>query len=431
MNLRPSILYLFPFLMVLSACDIFQTKETMPGKRETVFDTFYMQDTGTRNQAATLPSTAPVVNQNWAVPGGSLSHTLPALKLGTELQKAWAMRIGQGNSAEQRLVSNLIIAEKTIYGMDARGRVSALDLGTGRLLWSHATSPETREDETLGGGIAYANRTLFVTTSFGEVLALSAKDGGVQWKQHVLTPIRIAPTVQGNRLFIVNISNELIALHAHNGERVWSHSGLPESTGLLGGGVPAISDNMIVTPYSSGEVYALRTENGYPVWTDTFPPRMTLDSLSSITHIRARPVIFDQVAYIISHGGYTAAIDLNTGIRLWQKEISGIRTPAVYGNYLFLVTNHRELVCLNRHTGQTVWTINLPEQSEKVIWSGPVLANSTLILTGSNGYIRFHDAQSGKFVKDIHVAEPMSLSPVVIDSTLLVLTDHGNIIAYR
>jgi outer membrane protein assembly factor BamB len=234
-------------------------------------------------------------------------------------------------------------------------------------------------------------------------------------------------------VFVVAISNELHALNSQTGEALWTHAGLPEATGLLGGGVPAIENNIIVVPYSSGELYALRTENGYPVWTDTLSPTLAADSLSSISHIRARPIISQGVLYAVSHGGRMAAIDVNSGIRLWQKDISSIRTPAIIGNYLYLISINNELVCLNKQNGEIVWTVNLPmaENSQKVNWAGPVATSSGLLITGSNGAIGFYSPKNGLKVHEVATGQAFSLSPVVVDRKIYTLNDSADITAWH
>lgn len=372
--------------------------------------------------------------KEWPVQGGRTDHALPPLILNTALKQAWKTNIGAGVNEQKKLTSNLIVAANKIFAMDSRGKVSALNKVDGHPIWTISTSPDDREDDTLGGGIAYENGVIFVTTSFGEVIALNAADGKQLWKQtSVMTPMRVAPTVKDGRVFVLTIGNELAALNAKSGEVLWNHTGLPESTSLLGGATPAIADNLIVIPYSSGEVYALRVENGYPVWTDSLSPSQSFDSLSSIAHIRARPVISNGTVYIVSHGGRMVAIELNTGIRIWQKEIGGIRTPAIFGNYLFVLTTTQEMLCLDRTSGETLWSNNLPQldNTTPIYWAGPVLAGGSLVVTGSNGEIRFLSPRDGKLKHQLNLSEGLPLSPVIVDGTLYSQSNNGSIHAWR
>src|SRR3546814_14206991 len=58
-------------------------------------------------------------------------------------------------------------------------------------------------------------------------------------------PRRAAPTVAGGRVFVVSIDNQLTALNAETGEKLWSHTGFSEPAGLLGGASPAVEGDIV------------------------------------------------------------------------------------------------------------------------------------------------------------------------------------------
>lgn len=417
----------------LSGCDMFDSKTPLSGKRETLFSTDRSLKVESSIQVASVELTPSTTNTGWTVAGGTPNHVLPILAAPAAPKELWKSNIGSGNSTEKRLISNLILAENTIFGMDTNGYVTALNKQTGAQIWSTNTSPEDRHGDALGGGIAYAEDKIFVTTSFGDILALEAKTGKQLWRQSILTPMRIAPTVVEGRVFAVTINNELQALNSKTGEVLWTHSGLPEATGLLGGGVPAVENNIVIVPYSSGELYALRVENGYPVWTDTLSSTISADSLSSISHIRARPLVYQGVLYAISHGGRMAAIDVNSGIRLWQKDISSVRTPALVGNYLYLISINNELVCLDRQSGDIIWTVSLPmtDSNNKITWAGPVMTSQGLLIVGSNGAMDFYSPKNGKKGHSLETGQKFSLSPIVVDKKIYTLNDSADVTAWH
>lgn len=127
------------------------------------------------------------------------------------------------------------------------------------------------------------------------------------------------------------------------------------------------------------------------------------------------------------------ALDVKSGNRLWQRELGAIRSPAVVGDSLFLVSNDTDLVCVKKSTGQIHWATSLPKlDSEKqpILWAGPIVAGDALILTGSNGQVLFASPQNGKILKTLTMEAGSSLSPIVADGALYVLTDRADIIKY-
>jgi hypothetical protein len=52
-------------------------------------------------------------------------------------------------------------------------------------------------------------------------------------------------------------------------------------------------------------------------------------------------------------------------------------------------------------------------------------------VTGSNGALIFVDPKTGRFQSQTSIGAPVSLSPVVANSTLYILDDRGRLTAFR
>lgn len=431
-SVAPVYLSILTCAAALASCDTFSSKPPLEGKRESIFVQESAIKSETASSKASLSLKNSVKNKNWNVPGGSLSHALDNLELAPNLKKLWSTSIGNGSNSSKRLLANLIIDTGTIFAIDSHGIVRALAFKNGDTLWSTNTSPQGMDSDTLGGGICADDSYIFVATSFGDVIALDKKSGNELWKTSLQTPFRIAPTTHNGQVIVVNVANEAYALDAKSGEVNWEHIGLPEATGLLGGGVPAIHDGKVIIPYSTGEVYALSESSGQVQWVEALNPATVFDPLSSISHIRARPVIYQGKVFAISHGGRMAAFDLATGNRIWQKDIGGLRTPAIVDGYLFMISNDNDLLCLESSTGKVVWAqaLKTPAGEEKIAWAGPVMASGKLVLTNSQGQITFFNPIDGKELSTIQQGNKTTLSPVIVDGKLLILSDDGTVTIY-
>jgi len=126
---------------------------------------------------------AQVNHDAWTHRGGSVSHKLTHPALGAGLDPIWTANIGQGNARKARITADPIVAGGRIFTMDSGSRVTAT--GTdGNSLWSRALIPSTeRGDEASGGGLAYGDGIVIATTGFGELFALDATSGEIQWRQ--------------------------------------------------------------------------------------------------------------------------------------------------------------------------------------------------------------------------------------------------------
>src|SRR5205823_6864650 len=130
------------------------------------------------------------------------------------------------------------------------------------------------------------NDRLYVATGYAQVLALDPADGKVIWRQNVASPIHTPPTVADGRVFAVTVDNELNALAVADGKRLWSHNGIPETAGLLGGASPAVEGEVVVAAYSSGELFALRVENGRSIWSENLASARAANAVAGLADIR-------------------------------------------------------------------------------------------------------------------------------------------------
>jgi outer membrane protein assembly factor BamB len=275
-----------------------------------------------------------------------------------------------------------------------------------------------------------------VATGYAEVLALDPADGKVIWRKNVAAPVHSPPTVADGRIFAVTVDNELNALSAEDGRRLWSHNGIPESAGLLGGASPAVDGEVVIAPYSSGELFALRVENGRVVWSDSLAASRSANAVAGLADIRGRPVIDRAKVFAVSHSGRMAAIDLRSGERVWEQQVASSHSPWVVGDHVFVLANDNQLVCLTRGEGKVRWASQLRRyenekaKSDPIVWAGPVLGGNRLIVLSSLGEAVSVSPYTGELVGQQAMAAGY-LGPVIADNALYLLSDDANLSAYR
>lgn len=418
-------------LLSLTACD--SKKIPITGTRVPVvsYENMVKPDAEVKDTKVLLPLTE--MGREWHQEGGEPDHFMAHASLKDMPIQAWDVSIGSGNGSG-RLLSTPIVAKGIVYTLDTEGNVTATDASNGLPLWGASIAPENRSGPIIGGGLAFGDDKVYVTSPYAEVLALDAKKGNILWRYTVQSPVRAAPTYSNGRLYVLTISNQLEVLDASKGTQLWEHAGITETAGLLGTASPAVSKGIVIVTYSSGEIFALKADNGQQLWSETLSSTRRPDSLSAISHIRALPVIDQNKVFIIGHNQKMAAYDLLRGDRVWERSIGGTRTPAVVGDYIFMLNSHNELICLTKDYGQVVWVQKLPFDQEtptKVLWQGPVVAGNKLYLVNTTGGLATFDPGTGRKLSERPLNAPVSISPIIAHETLYVLTDEGRLIALR
>ncbi|WP_066591370.1 outer membrane protein assembly factor BamB family protein [Sphingomonas pruni] len=382
---------------------------------------------------------APVVNTEWAQPGGNPEKSMGHLALGANVSRIWTVSIPAGSNRE-RLAASPVIGDGKMYAVDVNGALHAFDANSGASLWTvPIAKAEKSKAARFGGGATYDGGRVYATDGLGDIVAFDAKTGSEIWRAKPGPPLRGSPTVVGDQLYTLSQDNQLYALSTANGQQVWSASGSLETQGVFGVAAPAVAHQTVVAGFSSGELNAYRVENGRAIWGDALSRTSISTSVSSLADIDADPVIDDTNVYALGQGGRLVAANLATGQRLWEQNFAGISTPWLAGEWLFVVTDESKLYCLQRSTGKIRWISQLrafqvekkKKKKNPLTWYGPVLAGNRLVLVNSLGDMVFASPSDGTVGQTIPGKDGFSLGPVVANNTLYVLDGRGRISAYR
>ncbi|MFP6735815.1 MAG: PQQ-binding-like beta-propeller repeat protein [Rhodospirillales bacterium] len=426
--------------LALAGCDTFlgsPEKPPLPGERISILlhQQTLSPDANVEGRKIQLP--APQANESWPQAGGFTNHAMHHLQIGQDLKRVWTISVGEGNTDSEKITSQPIVGGGMVFVIDSESQLGAFDAKTGDDVWQVELPPEEEDDGFFGGGLAYEAGRVFATTGFGEVIALEAKTGKILWRRGLSAPMRSAPTVRDNRVYALTATNKLFALDGDTGETIWSHSGIEEATNLLGGGSPAVDAGVIVVPYSSGEIFALRIENGQELWSDSLSDARRVQGAISISAIRGRPIIDRGLVFAVSNSGLLVAINLRTGRRLWDRSVGSIESPWIAGDYLYVLSDDSELIAFDRRNGQINWVTGMPQWEDpedkdgRIDWTGPILASDRLILANTLGKAYSVSPYTGHILGKVDVPDGVSITPIVAQKTLYILTDDAELVAYR
>ena len=427
--------------LITSGCDTVgdfftEEEEILPGKREPVLADRKQLESKFDFVKIRVYLPKPQKNIDWPQPGGTETHFMPHLLANADLKQIWERDIGTAGGDNEVLLTPPVVAEKKVFTIDVENLVSAFDSSNGKDLWE--TEIENKEEDiNLSGGISFYKGKLFVTTGFAQIYSLDSKTGNIIWQNDVSAPIRSSPLIYDDKVIAITIDNQVFAFNYKDGKKIWSQRGLLENTSVLGGATAAAYDGIILVPFSSGEIQALKASTGTILWSDTLFSKGGLDPVSSISDIKAHPVIYNNQAVVVGHGGLMTLLDLYTGARIWGKEIGGIQTPWVTKQFIFVITTDHQMLCLTRDDGILVWAKKLPmyedpeDAIDQIVWNGPLLVHDRLLITGSDGSILSISPYTGEFLGKIDLDDPINISPIIADGFVYILTDGAELIAFK
>ena len=377
------------------------------------------------------------VNADWSQAGGTASKSYGHLAMGNAPAELWSAQIA-GSNKKRRLAAAPVVGGGTLFVVDTGALVRALDANTGAQKWAYKMPAEGKaESSVFGGGVSYSSGRAYATNGVGDVVALDAATGAVLWSVKPSGPLRGAPTIAFNTIYVMTQDNQIYALNAADGTTQWSKGGSIGQTGLFGVAAPAAGQGSIIAGYSSGELAAYRYENGRELWLDALARTNISTEVGALTDVDADPIIDSGRVYALGQGGRMAAYELITGQRIWELNLAGVSTPAVAGEWIFTLTDDARLLAIARSTGKVRWLTQLDEwknpksKKERIFWTGPVLAGNRLWVASSRGQVLTVDVLTGTTTLFRELKTPISLAPIVANQTLYILDDKGTIHAFR
>ncbi len=426
--------WMFIALAALSACGANNT--ILPGERSSIRpqETVIVQ-----NVAAAINLGTAINNANWPQKSFSASNSIPHLALSPTPNLRWSVNVGRGNSDRSRITSEPVVAAGVVYTLDAASVVRANSASDGALIWSAELLPllDNAGVEGFGGGIAFENDRLFVGTGFGEMLALSAGNGAVQWRFEFDAPIRSAPTVADGRVFFVTRDDVAQALSASTGELLWSIPGPQSSSAtILGGASPAVNGTLVVFPFSSGRVIGVAT-NGTGRWQADVNTTRLSTTRGIIGEITSDPVIAGGRIYLANQGGQTVSLSIGNGAQNWTVAEGSLSAGAAIGGSLFIVTDRARLMRINATTGAVLWAVQLPEYANAnkrrgfIVHHGPVVVGGQVFVAGSDGQLRAFDPASGAATYSTTIPGGAASGPVVAGGVMYIQSQNGQLHAFQ
>lgn len=405
----------------------------------------------------------PYVNTDWPQTGGNVQHVVQHTGAAGPLDRAWSIDIGEGSGRKGRIIAPPVIAGGTIFTVDANYKVSAFNEASGDKLWSFKVEAVKREStrvgktsfidrirdpltfadsdgsdkEGVGGGLAFANGTVYVASGLGKMVALNAETGEVVWARQTRVPLNSVPTVDNGRVFVISDDNELFALNSNTGEVLWSYQGIIETASMMTSPAPAVIDDVVIAPFSSGELIALRVQNGGVLWQDSLSSTARLTPLASLNDISGGPAVADGYVVATAQSGVMTAFDLRTGQRVWSQPAGSLSIPLIAGDVVFTATTTGQIAALSKLDGTVLWIQQLEnfknekKRKARTVWTGPLLAGNRLIVASSEGDVTVLDPRSGSVVKEMNVKSAVFVPPVIANETVYILTDEAKLVAFK
>ena len=350
---------------------------------------------------------------------------LTDIQTSLDVSEIWDRDTGGGTGKQYLMIRPYIDGDR-IFITDTNRKVTALNAANGRNTWSSNLNLGgglfNRGDKvTITSGPGYGDNTVYVGTSDGHVVALDAATGEQQWVSKLSSVIMSPPQKSGDVVIVKTLDAKLFGLSASNGRRLWSY----EETASA----PIITQGIVLIGFDGGSLSALELSSGRLMWEVKVAIPRGRTELERLVDIDANPIVVGSIVYAITFQGELAAIAIDSGRVLWNREISSHTGFSVDGDYLYVTDDKSIIWSFDRFNGGSVWKQDSLLNRQV---TGPAVLGNYLVVGDFEGYVHWLDKNTGAFVARQRIARDRIIAtPVTSGETVYVFASNGELAALR
>ncbi len=307
---------------------------------------------------------------------------------------------------------NLPHSSGTLYTM-AAGTVTALDAGSGDLLWETSTGHNV--EDTMSPILA--NGRLFYGENEGnQAVGFSISDQSVDWTYKTGYSVRSGAAYKDGTVFMGSDDGSMYAYGATDGSVQWNTGG-----GELRA-APTVAGSTVYIPEWSGTVYARSTGDGSQQWSQGLG-----DSIE-----QSKPYVDSSRVYIGALDGNLYALDRSTGSIDWTFDTGGgVKSSPTKSNGMIVVGG-------GGGTIYSVWATNgtkaweYQTSSTGSINAHPAIANATVYIGSPSGMFYGLDLATGEKTCEYNTGTgSIRTKPTVVGDAVYIGTTSNQVFSFE
>ena len=291
------------------------------------------------------------------------------------------------------------------------------------LITSLASGCALRSEPVGWSGVACSDSNIFVASIEGRLFGLNKSDGKPLWQSYQIqssnngVAVYSTPTVYQDLVYVAGYDGRVYTVSIESGYRGLVFPDKDNLKPIIGG--LSISDGKVFFGCNDGNVYCLNADELRKEW-----------EFQTGDKVWSTPVISEDTVFISSFDHNIYALDATDGTEKWHFEADGafVSTPIIYNDTLYVGCFDRHVYAIDAENGALKWRSEV--EADKWFWSQIAAHNDVIYAPNLDGKIYILNADSGYEEADpVELDSPISSSPVVVGSDIIVASQQGNVYA--
>jgi len=345
------------------------------------------------------------------------------------LETCWSVPLdGAIKSSTAVLADDRIVVAPYDLDADPVGRLQVFDLATGQPLWTR------RIGDGFFGTPVVRDDLIFAQSITGQIYCFQLENGYIRWQRDL--GLRAGRCCTGrvvieDNLVLVGDCTYFAALERTSGIELWAWPEIRAGGAFYTAGT-AVGNGVVLVgnAYDDRGVIALQVETGKFLW-----------SSGDRRHTRRSHCVFDEYFYF--SGPYDLiCLDPATGQAIWMTPCDpwSYSEPLVCGEKVFIAGSQGNLQAFDRQTGRPLWRTKLGQPILPLLYNAtepagqlaaPVACGEHLLLASNDGNLYALEAETGRIAWRHDFGIPLTSTPVVHDTYLLITTPDATLWKFK
>ncbi len=347
---------------------------------------------------------------------------LVEIKNAISIDKLWSVDTGEG-SGEQLLRLTPVVAGERVYTATRDGHLLAYRLQDGELLWDIDSGQQITAGPGVGDGYVLAG------TRNAEVIAFRGDDGKQVWSASLSSEVLSVPEINQGLAIIRTSDGRVTALNLEDGKKLWDFYRAEPSLTLRGTSKPLMTSDSVISGFDNGQLVSISLADGRQQWRRKVAVARGRTELERLVDLDADPVVHDGIIYAAAFQVNVAAIRLQDGRLIWQREMSSHAGLGVSGSQLYVTDDSSQIWALHVRNGASLWR---QDKLQYRSLTAPVVFSDYIVVGDFEGYLHWLRQDDGKIVARMRAdTNGFLVKPVVSGDMLISLGKGGELTAFR
>jgi len=321
----------------------------------------------------------------------------------------------------------IIFSNNNVIFFDTKGSILKFD-NSSKLIWKKNYYSKT--EKKIKPILFFANNkdTLVVVDSISKFYAMDINTGKLLWSKNNSAHFNSQVKVSKDKFLAIDSKNVLRCYSIKDGSEIWkmkTEKALIKSTKKLS---LLIVDNIVYFNNSTGDITAVDIDNGELLW---LTPTQSSEVYGQSFFTKSSILVADNNSIFLSNNknGFFS-LDIKTGILNWKQNVNSTLTPTLVDNLIFTITMEGFLVVIDRRQGNIIRITDIFKQFKKkkrlkIKPVGFILGSENIYLTTSHGRLMVIDVTLGRTISMLKIDNDKISRPFVLNQNLYIIKENS------